>query len=80
MYVCMYDYIAVSTRTLTPPTTGKSCAGDDSSCRLRAAQNISGYIPRVRVNVSTTYTPRWQIPTQESPGVHANLLDVYKFV
>ena len=22
MYVCMYDYIAVSTRTLTPPTTG----------------------------------------------------------
>ena len=21
-YICMYDYIAVSTRTLTPPTTG----------------------------------------------------------
>ena len=22
MYVCMYDYMAVSSRTLTPPTTG----------------------------------------------------------
>ena len=22
LYVCMYNYIAVSTRTLTPPTTG----------------------------------------------------------
>ena len=25
LYVCMYDYIAVSTRTLTPPTTGTAC-------------------------------------------------------
>ena len=26
MYVCMYDYIAVSTRTLTPPTRVRVCS------------------------------------------------------
>ena len=34
MYVCMYDYIAVSTRTLTPPTT---CVVLNASSQLQEA-------------------------------------------
>ena len=68
MYVCMYDYIAVSTRTLAPPTTGTACVGP--ACVGPACVGPSWHAPLQRGVVSAQ--PEQAVPILDHPGLRCS--------
>ena len=73
MYVCMYDYIAVSTRTLAPPTTGTACVGPacvGPACVGPACVGPSWHAPLQRGVVSAQ--PEQAVPILDHPGLRCS--------